>query len=189
MHRDVKLENVMLERPTSDAQIKLIDFGYATRHVNTEPPLTAFVGTAYATSPEIFKESYHESCDMWAVGVITYAMLCGQRPFVGREIRKIANSKYRSMVADIMSADYVWPITSRGLSKVRSDEERSDEMTTLVEGWSEATAVRSLSLFERKALCSPLRSLHISPVTVTNNLPLVALLLTSLIADLHRLCL
>ena len=77
VHRDVKLENVMLERPTSDAQIKLIDFGYATRHVNTEPPLTAFVGTAYATSPEIFKESYHESCDMWAVGVITYAMLVG----------------------------------------------------------------------------------------------------------------
>ena len=34
VHRDIKLENVMLERPSSDAQIKLIDFGYAIRWVH-----------------------------------------------------------------------------------------------------------------------------------------------------------
>lgn len=106
----------MLERPAADAQIKLIDFGYATRHASTDPPLTAFVGTAYATAPEVFKENYNEECDLWAVGVTTYAMLSGQRPFNGREIPNIANSKYRSMVADIMSADYEWPRNCKNLS-------------------------------------------------------------------------
>jgi len=121
VHRDIKLENVMLERPAADAQIKLIDFGYATRHVKEDPPLTAFVGTAYATAPEVFNENYDGMCDMWGVGVITYAMLCGQRPFVGREVPNITNSKYRSMVADIISAHYSWPKSSRGLSNCCMD--------------------------------------------------------------------
>jgi calcium-dependent protein kinase len=106
----------MLERPSSDAQIKLIDFGYATRHAKNDPPLTAFVGTAYATAPEVFKEEYNETCDLWPVGVVTFAMLCGQRPFVGKEVPNIANSKYRSMVADILSARYEWPRTCKSLT-------------------------------------------------------------------------
>ena len=68
-----------LQRPCSDAQIKVIDFGYATQFKKGDKPMTAFVGTAYATAPEVFLSSYTESCDLWAVGVITYAMLCGLR--------------------------------------------------------------------------------------------------------------
>ncbi|GMH90076.1 hypothetical protein TrST_g1858 [Triparma strigata] len=120
-HRDMKLENIMLERPCSDAQIKVIDFGYATQFRKGDKPMTAFVGTAYATAPEVFLSSYTESCDLWAVGVITYAMLCGLRPFVGREIPSVHNSKYKSMVKDILSGTFVWPKFANKLSDKAKD--------------------------------------------------------------------
>ena len=88
----------------------------ANRHAKGEPKLKSFVGTAYATAPEVFKESYGECCDLWAIGVVTYAMLCGRRPFIGREIPNVVGSKYRSMVADIVMGNFVWPRGSKGLS-------------------------------------------------------------------------
>ncbi|GMH68088.1 hypothetical protein TL16_g04845 [Triparma laevis f. inornata] len=120
-HRDMKLENVMLERPCSDAQIKVIDFGYATQFKKGDAPMTSFVGTAYATAPEVFMANYTETCDLWAVGVITYAMLCGLRPFVGREILSVHNSKYKSMVRDILSGTFVWPKFASKLSEKAKD--------------------------------------------------------------------
>ena len=78
--------------------------------------MTSFVGTAYATAPEVFKNSYTSQCDLWAVGVITYAMLCGMRPFVGREMPSVTDSKYKSMVRSILTAAYSWPRFSTKLS-------------------------------------------------------------------------
>jgi calcium-dependent protein kinase len=44
VHRDIKLENVLLESKASDSPIKLIDFG-TSRVYNPEEKLTRRIGT------------------------------------------------------------------------------------------------------------------------------------------------
>ena len=80
-HRDIKLQNILLENLDSqNAQIKLIDFGFAIRFVGVTPMKTR-CGTPYSTAPEVFRECYDERCDVWSVGVVCYYLLCGHRPF------------------------------------------------------------------------------------------------------------
>jgi calcium-dependent protein kinase len=39
------------------------------------------VGTPYYFAPEVIDNKYTEKCDMWSIGVITFIMLVGYRPF------------------------------------------------------------------------------------------------------------
>jgi len=41
------------------------------------------VGTPYTVAPEVIRGNYDEKCDLWAVGVLAYIMLCGEAPFGG----------------------------------------------------------------------------------------------------------
>eukprot|EP00977_Amphora_coffeiformis_P006523 scaffold1400_cov175-Amphora_coffeaeformis.AAC.14 len=41
------------------------------------------VGTPYTVAPEVIRGNYDEKCDLWAIGVLTYIMLCGEAPFGG----------------------------------------------------------------------------------------------------------
>jgi calcium-dependent protein kinase len=81
VHRDLKLENFMYESKESD-HLKLIDFGFS--HVlepNTK--MSECVGTLDYSAPEVLSGSYTSQCDLWSLGVITFALLCGHMPFSG----------------------------------------------------------------------------------------------------------
>jgi len=84
-HRDVKLQNILLESSSNEAQIKLVDFGNGARFRNNLP-LTKVVGTTYTAAPEVFKECYDERCDVWSLGVVTFILLSGRRPFEKMEV-------------------------------------------------------------------------------------------------------
>lgn len=82
-HRDLKLENIKFTSDnTSKSNIKILDFGFACR-MNHE--LNEMVGACYTldyAAPEILSnKKYTESCDLWSLGVILYALLCGEMPF------------------------------------------------------------------------------------------------------------
>ncbi len=79
-HRDIKLQNILMEDMSRDAQIKLIDYGFGTRFIGATP-LRTKCGTPYTTAPEVFRESYDERCDVWSAGVVAYIIICGRRPF------------------------------------------------------------------------------------------------------------
>lgn len=65
--------------------IKLLDFGFA-KAVTVESTEVSMVGTLGYKAPEIFKkEPYSTKCDMWALGVIAYILLCGFPPFFSEE--------------------------------------------------------------------------------------------------------
>jgi len=83
VHRDIKPENLLFESNEEDATIKLIDFGLSRRHEEGETPMSNPVGTAYYMSPELLKGKYDRSCDLWAVGVVTYILLSGYPPWNG----------------------------------------------------------------------------------------------------------
>lgn len=86
VHRDLKPENLVFTSNEDDAEIKIIDFGFARLKQEKEALHTPCYTLHYA-APEVLKgdpEGYDENCDLWSLGVILYTMLCGKAPFHAR---------------------------------------------------------------------------------------------------------
>ena len=81
--RDLKLDNIML---TASGYIKLTDYGLSKTSMPSATALTrTYCGTPDFMAPEIVMEnSYDQSVDWWAFGVLVYEMLVGRAPFYGK---------------------------------------------------------------------------------------------------------
>jgi serine/threonine protein kinase len=81
VHRDLKLENILVD---GDRRIKIADFGLADFVSTTEKTVTD-AGTFAYLAPEVYRRTSGESdpfkIDVWALGVILYAMTQGSLPF------------------------------------------------------------------------------------------------------------
>lgn len=87
MHRDVKLENLMLtgENSVTPNSIKLVDFGLASLVPERRQAL-GVVGSANYMAPEVAKnEPYSKDIDLWSSGVVLYILLSGTMPFLGND--------------------------------------------------------------------------------------------------------
>lgn len=71
--------------------------------------LNDIVGSAYYVAPEVLHRSYNVEADLWSIGVITYILLCGSRPFWARTESGIFRSVLR---ADPNFDDSPWPAVS-----------------------------------------------------------------------------
>jgi MAP/microtubule affinity-regulating kinase len=80
-HRDIKLENVMLD---TQGNVKLIDFGFSTQIPNTQK-VKLFCGTPSYMAPEIVSkvEFCGPNTDVYASGVLLFAFFCGCFPYRG----------------------------------------------------------------------------------------------------------
>lgn len=80
VHRDLKLENVLLDKRDN---VKLIDFGFTREYEGKASYLQTFCGTVCYSAPEMLKgEKYAaEKVDVWGLGIILYALLKGELPF------------------------------------------------------------------------------------------------------------
>jgi serine/threonine protein kinase len=78
-HRDIKLENILFD---DKKDIKLIDFGFSTV-CQPGKRLKVFCGTPSYMAPEIVRRTEYEGkpVDMWSLGILLYALLCGCFPF------------------------------------------------------------------------------------------------------------
>ena len=100
MHRDLKPENIILTSgDDKEMLVKVLDFGLAKR-INPllgadESSLTSegvFVGSAHYTSPENCKDCELDArSDIYSLGIISYEMLAGQRPFNGTNVVAICH--------------------------------------------------------------------------------------------------
>ncbi|KHN77680.1 MAP kinase-activated protein kinase 2 [Toxocara canis] len=80
-HRDIKLENILCSSCDGSCVYKLADFGFAKRP-ERNTLMQSPCCTPFYVAPEILaREQYDKSCDMWALGVVTYILLCGYPPF------------------------------------------------------------------------------------------------------------
>ena len=81
VHRDLKLENIMMTDTSEQSVPKLVDFGLAKMIGPNEKAEEPF-GTLGYVAPEILeKKPYSFQCDMWSLGCIVYALLCSSLPF------------------------------------------------------------------------------------------------------------
>nr|KAJ0186453.1 hypothetical protein LSAT_V11C900476790 [Lactuca sativa] len=108
VHRDLKPENFLFSTKDEDSPMKVIDFGLSD-FVRPDQRLTDIVGSAYYVAPEVLHRSYNVEADMWSIGVITYILLCGSRPFYGRTESGIFRSVVR---ADLNLNGTPWPSVS-----------------------------------------------------------------------------
>ena len=81
VHRDVKLENMLFD---GSRNVKLVDYGFSV--FVSDRKLRVFCGTPSYMAPEIVrrKEYWGFPVDMWSLGVLFYAMLCGRFPFTAK---------------------------------------------------------------------------------------------------------
>eukprot|EP00931_Biecheleriopsis_adriatica_P068273 TRINITY_DN4224_c0_g1_i3.p1 TRINITY_DN4224_c0_g1~~TRINITY_DN4224_c0_g1_i3.p1 ORF type:complete len:703 (+),score=103.97 TRINITY_DN4224_c0_g1_i3:30-2138(+) len=98
IHKDLKLENVMLNRAgpkcpshirrslatSPGAGVKLIDFDTVEEWTPESPKAKHVLGTDQYIAPEAYEGMYSPLSDVFAVGVIAYRLLTGTFPYNGR---------------------------------------------------------------------------------------------------------
>ena len=80
VHRDIKLENIMLTG--NDYTLKYVDFGFATKKSNGY--LTTFLGTPNYAAPELHLRQPYLGVyeDIFSLGVTLFIIVTGHLPFI-----------------------------------------------------------------------------------------------------------
>ena len=91
LHRDVKPGNIIL---TDDMELKLTDFGIARIEDSTLTITREILGSPAYMAPEAFEKSIKNDCrsDIFSLGVISYELLTGVKPFHGETIGEMMNA-------------------------------------------------------------------------------------------------
>ncbi|CAK89508.1 unnamed protein product (macronuclear) [Paramecium tetraurelia] len=122
IHRDLKLENVLLTSKV-EKMIKIIDFGIATVSTNFTIDKVDRGSLSYMP-PEVVGGQATEirpAIDIWALGVILYALVCANLPFTSRSDEQtidnilkcnytfpshlILSKEYKELVANMLNPD------------------------------------------------------------------------------------
>ena len=87
MHRDIKLDNILLD---SNSNIKICDFGIS-KIIGRGVIIKEQCGTPAYMAPEIISEHGYEAFypDFWSLGVLLFAMLFGTVPFKASNMEEL----------------------------------------------------------------------------------------------------
>jgi calcium-dependent protein kinase len=123
VHRDLKLENLLMSDATKHAVLKVTDFGLSTFLVSDTEVLRDHVGSAWYIAPEVLRGAYSKQADIWSCGVILYLLLSGAPPFDGASEEEV-----------YWAIRYNPPDTSGGVWRKISDMARDCVLRMLVRG-------------------------------------------------------
>lgn len=83
VHRDLKLENLLLATPQDIRKVKIADFGLAKKA--QESQMETICGTPQYVAPEVIQGTpgliYSPAVDLWSAGVVLFILLGGYPPF------------------------------------------------------------------------------------------------------------
>jgi len=84
VHRDLKLENIMMSDNSKDAVPRVVDFGLVTM-MGPQQKANETLGTLAYAAPEVIQsKSYDAKCDVWSLGVVLHLLLVGSYPFMDK---------------------------------------------------------------------------------------------------------
>ncbi|XP_040844909.1 serine/threonine-protein kinase 33 isoform X1 [Ochotona curzoniae] len=123
VHRDLKLENIMVKSSFIDANnemrlnIKVTDFGLAVKKQGrSEAMMQTTCGTPIYMAPEVINaHDYSQQCDIWSIGVIMYMLLCGDPPFMASSEEKLFELIRKG---ELRFEDPVWDSVSENAKSV-----------------------------------------------------------------------
>ena len=96
IHRDIKPENLVLEE---NGYVRVTDFGIAKKNNPPYPSHVETSGTPGYMSPEVMKSLKHSFCsDFFAVGVIGYEFMKGERPYNGKNRKEIKDQIMKKQI-------------------------------------------------------------------------------------------
>ncbi|KAI1259839.1 hypothetical protein F5Y18DRAFT_284555 [Xylariaceae sp. FL1019] len=98
-HRDLKPENILMH---SNGVVKIADFGMAAIQQSPTHALRTSCGSPHYAAPELINRHVYavDKVDIWSLGCILYASLCGRLPFddpsgnIPRLLGKAARGEY-----------------------------------------------------------------------------------------------
>ena len=104
VHRDLKLENLMLTRDRAgEEMVKVLDFGIAKiaeRDADSRLTTVGTLGTPGYAAPEQLRAGEVDGrTDLFAFGVILYALLTGREPWLGKLAHEPTDQIYELMAA------------------------------------------------------------------------------------------
>jgi len=80
VHRDIKPQNILLQKEGNTIVAKVSDFGIA-KHLDPVTQVTDAAGTVAFMPPEVASNYENTSSDIYSLGIIFYMMLTGKFPF------------------------------------------------------------------------------------------------------------
>jgi serine/threonine-protein kinase CHEK2 len=79
-HRDIKPDNILLDSMSTNATVKISDFGLSK--ILSEASMKTVCGTNLYVAPEVLDGGpYTSKVDIWSLGCMLFAMLSGNVPF------------------------------------------------------------------------------------------------------------
>ena len=139
VHRDLKLENLLLDR---NRNVIITDFGFANRfeHRSDDLMQTSCGSPCYAAPELVISEGAYvgSAVDIWSCGVILYAMLAGYLPFDDDPANPDGdniNLLYRYIVNTPLSfPDYISPEARDLLSiMLQPDPQRRADLSSVMQ--------------------------------------------------------
>ena len=101
IHRDIKPENLVLD---DKGYVRLTDFGIAKKNMEDNSSETS--GTPGYMSPEVINSKNHSfPADSFALGVIGYEFMRGERPYKGKNRREIKEQMNENQVEITMKEE------------------------------------------------------------------------------------
>jgi serine/threonine protein kinase len=127
IHRDINPSNIFIQQ---NDRLKILDFGLACP-IGTED-FASFGTMAYMAPEQINSEPMDQRTDIYAMGIMAFEMLAGQKPFAEKDARKLIDLHLNCNIPDPSSVvpDIAEPLRQFILKACRRDPDQRYQAIT-----------------------------------------------------------
>jgi len=147
IHRDINTKNIIIQH---DDRVKILDFGLACP-IGTED-FSSLGTVAYMAPEQIESDPLDQRTDIYALGVVAYEMLVGERPFPEEDIRKLMHLHRTMDIPDPAIKNPDLPQALRNFIRKAGRCDPQKRYQDMIEALEEIQPLAGISGTERKSL-------------------------------------